>query len=179
MCEPDALNIARHDPGMFCAQSRGICSRVAQSVPMVCEIVYRSSTRHLPRLPETSRRIEERLDVGCASQAYGSLVILAALVSQTISTSEALVRADAWTSTGSSLVLLAATGSHNIGTCGASVRQGASNSLRSSLCCLGHLFGTPSGPAGPRCAGLPRPASAHALCVWENLASTASAPLLP
>ena len=36
---------------------------MAQPVPMVCGIVYRSSIRHLPRLAETSRRIEERLDV--------------------------------------------------------------------------------------------------------------------
>ena len=70
----------------------------------------------------------------CASQVYGSLVLLAALVSKTISTSEALVRADAWTTTGTCLVLLGATGSNNIGTCGALVSQGASNSLRSSLC---------------------------------------------
>ena len=36
---------------------------MAQPVPMVCEIVYRSSTRHLPRLAGTSRRIEARLEV--------------------------------------------------------------------------------------------------------------------
>ena len=38
-------------------------SAMAQPVPMVCEIVYRNSTRHLPRLAGTSRRIEERLEV--------------------------------------------------------------------------------------------------------------------
>ena len=54
-------------------------------------------------------------------------------------------------------------GQHSIGTTGALDRQGASNSLRSSLCCFGHLSGT---PAGPCCERMPRPASAHALCVW-------------
>ena len=52
----------------------------------------------------------------------------------TISTSEALVRADAWTSIGSCIVLLGAPGWHNIGSSAALVRQGPSSSLGTRLC---------------------------------------------
>ena len=61
------------------------------------------------------------------------LVLLGAPVSYTISTNEALVLSDAWTSFGPCLVLLGAPGWHNIGTIVALVRQDASDSLGSCL----------------------------------------------
>ena len=57
------------------------------------------------------------------------VVHLGAPVSHAVNTSDALVRADAWTSFGPCLVLLGAPGWHNIGTIVALVRQGASDSL--------------------------------------------------
>ena len=44
------------------------------------------------------------------------LVLLGSLVSHTVNTNDALVRADAWTSFGPCLVLLEAPSWHNIGT---------------------------------------------------------------
>ena len=61
------------------------------------------------------------------------LVLLGPLVSDTISTNDALVHTDVCTSISSCLVLLGAPGWHNIGTIVALVRQGASDSLGSCL----------------------------------------------
>ena len=85
----------------------------------------------------------------CLEQSRHMLVLLGAPVSYTISTNEALVLANAWTSIGSCLVMIGAPSWNNIGTNRAVVRQGASWNLGSCLCCLGHLSGTPSTPTGP------------------------------
>ena len=72
---------------------------------------------------------------GFLEQFRHILVILGAPVSHTIGTSEALVRADAWTNISSCLVLLGSPGSNSIGTRRALVRHGGSSSIRSCLCC--------------------------------------------
>ena len=101
----------------------------------------------------------------CLEQSRHMVVLLEAPVSHTISTNEALVLSDAWTSIGSCLVMIGAPGWDNIGISGAVVRQSASSNLGSCLCDLGHLSGTPSPPTGPCCERMPRPASTHTLCV--------------
>ena len=83
------------------------------------------------------------------------LVLLGASVSHTISTSEALLRADAWTSIDSYLLLVGAPGWHNICTGGTLV-----------LVVLGAPFWHTIGTSGPCLEQMPRPASAHTLCVW-------------
>ena len=88
-------------------------------------------------------------------QSRHMLVLLGAPVSHTISTSEALLRADAWTSIDSYLLLVGAPGWHNISTGGTLVLV----LLRAPVW---HTIGT----SGPCCEQMPRPASAHALCVW-------------
>ena len=61
------------------------------------------------------------------------VVHLGALVSHTVNTNDALVRADAWTSFGPCLVLLGTPGWHNIDTIVALVCQDANDSLGSCL----------------------------------------------
>ena len=73
-----------------------------------------------------------------------------------ISTSEALLRADAWTSIDSCLLLVGAPGWPNISTGGT----------------LGHLSGTPSAPAGPAASGY---LDQHRLMPYVSGASTTSA----
>ena len=102
---------------------------------------------------------------GCLEQSRHMLVLLEAPVSHTISTNEALVLSDAWTSIGSRLMMIGAPGWDNVRISEAVVRQGASSYLGSCLCNLGHLSGTPSPPTGPGYERMPRPASTHILCV--------------
>ena len=83
------------------------------------------------------------------------LVLLGAPVSHTISTSEALLRADAWTSIDSYLLLVGAPGWHTISTGGTLV-----------LVLLGAPVWHTIGTSGPCCEQMPRPTSGHALCVW-------------
>ena len=70
----------------------------------------------------------------CLRQSRLMLVMMGALVLHTISTSRALVRADASTSIGPCALCLGALGSHRISTSGALVLQGASSSLGTCLC---------------------------------------------
>ena len=83
------------------------------------------------------------------------LVLLGAPVSHTISTSEALLRADAWTSIDTYLLLVEAPGWHNISTGGTLV-----------LVLLGAPVWHTIGTSGPCCEQMRRPTSGHALCVW-------------
>ena len=69
----------------------------------------------------------------CLKQSRQMLVLSGPPVSHTISTSEALLRADAWTSIDSCLLLVGAPGWHNISTGGTLV-----------LVLFGHLSRTPS-----------------------------------
>ena len=82
-------------------------------------------------------------------------MIPGAPVSHTISTSEALVRVDAWTSIDSYLLSVEAPGWENISTGRTLV-----------LVLLGALVWHTIGTSGPYCEQMPRPASAQALCVW-------------
>ena len=83
------------------------------------------------------------------------LVLLGAPVSHTISTSEAMLRADAWTSIDSCLLLVGAPGWYNISTSEAFVRGKDWTSTGSSLVLLGHLARMTSALAGPWCAKVP------------------------
>ena len=91
----------------------------------------------------------------CLEQSRHMLVLLGAPVSHTISTSEALLRADAWTSIDSYLLLVEAPGWHNIST-------GRTLVLLLLGAPVWHTIGT----SGPCCEQMPRPTSGHALCVW-------------
>ena len=91
----------------------------------------------------------------CLKQSRQMLVLPGALVSHTISISEALLRADAWTNIDSCLLLVGPPGWHNISTGGTLV-----------LVLLGAPVWHTIGTSGPCCERMPRPALAHALCVW-------------
>ena len=98
---------------------------MAQLVLKVCETVYHSITRHVSRLVGTFGRTKARLKMVLCEPSVWEPCAFGAPISQTISTSEAFVRGNYWTSTGSSLVL------------------------------LGHLARTTSALAGPWCAKVP------------------------
>ena len=83
------------------------------------------------------------------------VVHLGAPVSHAVNTNDALVRADAWTSIDSYLLLVGAPGWHNISTGGTLVFV----LLEAPVW---HTIDT----SGPCCERMPRPVSAHALCVW-------------
>ena len=98
---------------------------MAQLVLRVCETVYHSITRHVPRLVETSGCTKARLETVVCKPSVREPCASGAPILQTMSTSEAFVRGNDWTSTGSSLVL------------------------------LGHLARTTSALAAPWCAKVP------------------------
>ena len=79
---------------------------MAQLVLRVRETVYHNITRHVTRLVGTSGRTKARLETVVCEQSVREPCASRAPISQTISTSEAFVRGNDWTSTGSSLVLL-------------------------------------------------------------------------
>ena len=89
-------------------------------------------------------------------QSRHMLVLLGAPVSHTISTSEALLRADAWTSIDSCLLLVGAPVSYTISTNEALVLSDAWTSIGSRLVMIGDLAGTTSESAEPWCAKVPR-----------------------
>ena len=79
---------------------------MAQLVLRVCETVYHNITRHVPRLVGTSGRTKAHLEMVVCEPSVREPCVFGAPISQTISTTEAFVRGNDWTSTGSSLVLL-------------------------------------------------------------------------
>ena len=106
MCEPDTRNLARHARGCSSYKVEASARAMAQLVLRVCETVYHSITKHVPRLVGTSGHTKARLETVVCEPSVREPCAFGAPISQTISTSEAFVRGNDWTSTGSSLVLL-------------------------------------------------------------------------
>ena len=79
---------------------------MAQLVLMVRETVYHNITRHVPRLVGTFGRTKACLETVVCEPGVREPCASGAPISETISTSEAFIRGNDWTSTGSSLVLL-------------------------------------------------------------------------
>ena len=79
---------------------------MSQLVLRVCKTVYHNITRHVLRLVGTFGRTKARLETLVCEPGVREPYASGAPISQTISTSEAFVRGNDWTSTGSSLVLL-------------------------------------------------------------------------
>ena len=143
----------------------------------MCETVYHNITRHVTRLVGTSGHTKARLETVVCEPSVREPFAFGAPISQTISTSEAFVRGNDWTSTGSSLVMLG----HLARTTSALAGPWCANfsSLGTCLCIWEHLSHTLSTPTMPWCVRMPGPASALALCCWGHIAGTTSAPSRP